>query len=385
MTEDKSDWDDELEDDDEDDDAYDDDGYDEEESDPHGEMGPSYDDDFWDEFPEYRGEVRERKRWLAVLLTLLCPGLGYVYIGRFLTGMAINLGFLTTIFSFILSWRFLKFFPLWPGLILLVGWVGLVLMLALDVVERTYEEPQYVLKSTNHAMVYVAVAIFGFHLPLGLTLEAAVSHIWLRAWAGNDAMYPSVVEGDLILIDRTAYQVRSPVRGELVLVEEPSEGEVFFGRVIGVGGDRVHMEGSMPWVNSHQLKQYIHGTVKELDGHPQPGGLVELASDNPLMALIEAPPGAVKEGETFAEPKRWYLIAAPERPRIEPTEPVHLDKDELFILNDNRSMRYGPRFDRYGGRVVQLEHVVGKPHYVLFSVEPETERWRWERVGLRLQ
>ena len=339
------------------------------------------DDDF--EWPEYIGETRERKPWLAVLMTLMSPGLGYVYLGRFATGMAVNIAFLASLSGFIILWTVLKFFPLPPLLVLMGGWTLLESLLVHDLLGRIRRQRPYVLRPTNHLIVYSAVLIFTFLVPTYLTIDWSLRYVWQRTWAGSDAMAPTTVAGDLILVDRTAFMRRSPGRGELVLIDEPESNFVsagmYFARVVAVGGDRVHMEGNLPWVNGVQLEQRVHAETEALTkalGEPR------RVSESESVPVVEAPYGVKVKGE--GEPKYWYLINLPTRPVIEPTEPVSLADRELFVLSDNRTVSFADPNTRQGGRVIQREWVVGKPLFVLFSVAADGE-YRWDRVGIRLR
>ena len=325
-------------------------------------------------WPEYIGETKRRSRRLALLGTVLCPGFGYVYLGRFALGMMINLFFLISLSGLILSWGVMKYFPMAPLLVFVLGWLIIVGVVAINLLHEIERERPYVLRPSNHPLVYGTVILFTFWLPMILTLGWSMEHVWQRAWVGGEAMAPSFSQGDLVLVDKTAYLHMLPRRGDLVMVAEPSEdGElVYFARVVGVGGDRVHMEGSLPWVNGVQLQQRMW----EGEGSC-PAGL------KLCQMAVELPYGVKVEGE--AEPSRWYMVLLPDRPRVVPTERVELAEDELFLLNDNRLAGFGEVERRLGGRVAKLEWLEGRPLYVLYSRNADTGEVRWERMGLRLR
>lgn len=340
-------------------------------------------DDFvW---PEYIGETRERRPLVAVLLTLLSPGLGYAYMGRFLSGMLLNFLYPTALFALVVSWTLLRFYPLTPLAVLLGCLFVMHVLFVVDVLGLVRRERPYVLRPTNNLVVYASIFLFTFAIPIYGVVHWTFVGVWQRTWAGSDAMYPTVAHGDLVLVDRTAYRFRPPERGDLVLVEEPSSasGGIYFARVIGVGKDRVHMEGALPWVNGKQLGQLRHGRVEELDEHPAPTGASPLAPG--LWAYVEAPYGIKLTEGAQEEPKRWYMVARPAYPVIEPTRPVHLSEHELFVLSDNRSIPFGRPEDRLGGRVIDRSWVVGRPLFVLYSVAPDDGAVRWDRMGLRLR
>ncbi len=344
----------------------------------HAELDAIEDDDTWE---PYHGEIKRRHAVVACALTLLAPGLGYVYVGRFMAGLMVNLAYWFSLFFFTSLWMVLKFFPLLPAGVLIVGWAIMFLLIMLDLIGRCRLANPYVMAATNHWLIYALVAILTFWLPLGITLETSSRVVWQRTWAGNDAMYPTVLLGDLVLVDRTSYLRRSPGRGELVLVEEPGDPPgVYFARVIGIAGDRVHMEGYLPWVNGHALSQRLWGGVEDQAAIPAPFDTSTLSR---VHFVVEAPHGL--EFNTEEEPPRWYLLAVPARPTIEPTEPVELGPSDLFVLADNRMVSFARAGERNGGRVIQRTWVVGRPLFILYSLVPGAGHLRRERIGLRLR
>ncbi|MDX9720323.1 MAG: hypothetical protein RBU37_06235 [Myxococcota bacterium] len=140
------------------------------------------------------------------------------------------------------------------------------------------------------------------------------------------------------------------------------------------------MEGSLPWVNGRQLGQRFRGYVDGLLEHPAP---VDDGLARRMAIMVEAPLGVSIDDDE--EPERWYLIAVPATPLIEPTEPVQLAEGELFVVADNRLIRFADSGQHIGGRVVQRDWVMGRPLFVLFSVDPKDASIRWERMGLRLR
>ena len=60
-----------------------------------------------------------------------------------------------------------------------------------------------------------------------------------------------------------------------------------------------------------------------------------------------------------------------------------------FALNDilvhNRTISIARTNEHIGGRVVEVDYVLGRALFVLFSVSPVDESVRWDRIGLRLR
>lgn len=79
------------------------------------------------------------------------------------------------------------------------------------------------------------------------------------------SMRPTIVEGDRILVNRLAYEVRipftsislwhraNPVRGDIVVFNSAAADLRMVKRVIGLPGDRVSMRDNRLYINSRQL------------------------------------------------------------------------------------------------------------------------------------
>lgn len=342
-------------------------------------------DDFNINLPEYLGEVAPRRRRVAVLMTLLSPGLGYVYLGRLLVGVLSNTLFVLIFFLFVLLWIRQKFFPLWPLLIMAVGWGTLVGLIIRDSLRLIREDRPYVLQPANRLITYIAVALFTFWMPLGFTINWSNERLWGWVWSGDDTMYPTIASGDLIMVDRAAYNGRDPFHGDLVFVEPPTEsgGSVFLARVIGIDGDLVQIEDGVPFVVDAPLTHY----------RPAPGEAPEdvtgLGPATPHQIVYEASRQKLPEGGN--EPVRWYAVAMPDNDpeaySLKRSKPVALKGGDLFLLNDNRLEPIHTTADGGGARVgrrVPREWITGRPLYILYS-RSSGGAPRWDRVGLRLQ
>lgn len=343
------------------------------------------DDDF--EFPEYRGEVRPRKPWVAVLYTLLAPGLGYVYLGRFMTGVLVNTLFVLSVTLFIMAWTQLKFFPLWPALVLAVGWVVFDGLIIANVLHRIRHDGPYILRTLNHPVVYGAVLLFTFHVPFAVTLNLATGHIWTTVWVGDETMYPNLVAGDYVMVDRTAYLRTLPRHGDLVLVTlDEDEERLIFGRIVAGYGDDIQIEEGVPIVNGVELTHYAFGEPDQLDDVPSPRtGTPHTA----IQLIAEVPYERNAEGdrpEPGVEPRQWYVIALPKAARPS-FLPLKLEREQLLVLNDNRTLPLATPerpFELDDTYQIQRPQIIGRPLFVLLS-HGDDEGWRWSRIGLRLR
>lgn len=67
------------------------------------------------------------------------------------------------------------------------------------------------------------------------------------------SMYPTLHDGDRLLLDRFSYWHRVPQRGDLVVVRDPEHGEYAVKRIIALPGEQVQMQRNIAYINGHRL------------------------------------------------------------------------------------------------------------------------------------
>ena len=326
---------------------------------------------------EYRGETKPRRRWLAALLTLLCPGLGHLYVGQLFKGVTITLAFLLLIQAFVLVFSVVKFFPLLPFAVVLVSWLVFTAFAARDAASYVGRDGLdraggYVLRGYNHWMVYGVVAVLIYVVPLYVTGIFVTQYLLGFERIESSVMFPTVKPGDTVLVDRSAYRERTPRRGELVAVQTPGEGEeLSVLRVVAVPGDVVSIEGETVYVNDEPL----HRSDLSEDDIATP---TVQPREGELLAMIEH-----NHGNSYVisvSPRAFSAVMMP---------PTKLEPDQLFVLADNRSQvatRAGVRIrDSRNFGPLDDAAVVGKPLYIAWSTAPGSGELRLDRVGLRTQ
>lgn len=109
---------------------------------------------------------------------------------------------------------------------------------------------------------------------LVLSVLSARSSLADHYYVPTGSMLPTVEIGDHLVVNKLAYGIRlpftevylwrfqGPQRGDVVVLESPTDGTILLKRVVGLPGDRVRV---------------VHGRL-EIDGHPMPveasGGLL---------------------------------------------------------------------------------------------------------------
>lgn len=322
----------------------------------------------------YDGETRARNPQVAVFLTMICPGLGYMYIGRLLRALTINLLFVLLVELFIISQSWLKFFPLLPGLVLLLGWALLTALVALDVRDLLGREEgsgEYVLKTYNHWVFYVLSALCTMYLPIALSVQMFLTGLWLMVPIAHDGMAPTLWRGDVVLVDRQGWRGEQLAMeaGELVAVGPARpDAPVFVLRVVAVEGEQVRVEHEHLYLRDELTQQRA----------PQEGELAGVTLPANLVPMVE---------ELGA--KIYPVLLARRGGVVSSVPQTKIEEGTIFLLTDNRGQvplsEGGERmWDSRDVGAVPLDRVKGRPRYVWWSSDPETGAVRWDRIGLRL-
>lgn len=184
---------------------------------------------------------------------------------------------------------------------------------------------------------------------LGLfTLRSAILD-WNIVPTGS--MTPTILEGDYILVNKLAYDIRipfsgwslthsgEPSRGDIVVFEPPGESDVYVKRVVGIPGDVIEIRADCLYVNGRRTI-YREGTDPLMDVRPT----LQTIRRRVMIATGE-------------ESHDWY-------------GPVVVPTSHFFVLGDNRNNSKDSR--TFG--VVPRNRILGKATRILVSVLP-SESW----------
>ena len=204
-----------------------------------------------------------------------------------------------------------------------------------------------------------------FVLGLGL-LRTAVAD-WNPIPSGS--MRPTLLEGDVVLVDRLAYDLKLPLadvilahrgepqRGDVVTFSSPTTGTRLIKRIVGLPGDTVAMVGDVLWINGERARYDETTALRE-----------------PLAPGLEV--GALRATEHLAGHARrvQFLQGVPARRHF---GPLTVPEGHYFMLGDNRDNSEDSRFIG----MVPREKLIGRAHRVLVSVDlqawglPRLSRW----------
>lgn len=194
-------------------------------------------------------------------------------------------------------------------------------------------------------------------------------------WVPTGSMNPTILEGDLIYVNKVAYDLRFPLtkyrlarwsdpeRGDIVICFSPDDGSRLIKRVIGLPGETVEMRDNTLLLNgapvgyrqidpeyAEQLPDKVRGrcvlATEELDGSPH------------------------------------AVMSVPSVVAVRDFGPVKVPQGSYFVMGDNRD---NSRDSRYFG-FVQRESIVGKARGVIGSFDI-TEKYqpRFKRFFSKLK
>ncbi len=178
----------------------------------------------------------------------------------------------------------------------------------------------------------------------------------------TSSMNPTILEGDLFYTNKLAYRLKLPLtkislvewsnprRGDIVVFKFPlDESKLYTKRVIGIPGDVVEMAGGQMKINGTSVTRRF----------------LEKSGDASLY-----------EEDLFGV--KYTVQYLPGASRSDKMKRIVVPDGYIFVCGDNRDDSYD---SRYWG-LLSLGNVEGSLFFRWFSLDLETHRPRFERIGL---
>lgn len=322
------------------------------------------DDNYTDYELEYFGEPAPRRKWIAAMLGLLSPGLGWVYVGR-------TVGVMNTALPLTLVWwgAYLLFerhdyAPFLPAKVLLSLTIALTLWAAFRAERRARRiGDNYILGESNSPLAYVFLAGMSWWLPMALLFLWVIPSQWAVVEVETEAMYPTLQRGDRVLVRkvRTEHDVRMFQHGDVLVLRTAGDGRTV-ARLAGMPNERVAMAEDTVYINdaanvrvlvdAAQVQSWVATTQPVMDDSER--AYIEIANE------------------------RVYLSSAPRMVSWGDPETWDLDEEQYFVLNDRRGMMGDSRMIG----PIPRSYVVGVATFLVSSAERETSALR---AGRRIQ
>ena len=301
----------------------------------------------------------KRRPWLALVLSLIMPGMGHIYSGRFLKGLVFLFLCFTPI-TFLQAGRMLELLEL--------GMIGITALLTaapiihlVAIVDSYYvakhTKPDYDLKDYNRWYVYIILVLINTASSLDTTLSLRANYV--EAFRVPSASnYPTIIPNDRFLTNKLAYKSRDPKRGDLIVFINPENRRInYIKRVVAIAGDTVEVKDGQLHVNNKKLQQQML---------PQ-------STLNNIRIKVE---GKLLEGDVFNETNgdakyKIFLVKPPHDKTSGDFAKITVPEHHCFVLGDNRNLS---RDSRHFGPI-PLATIKGRADYLYCPAKD------WSRFG----
>lgn len=175
----------------------------------------------------------------------------------------------------------------------------------------------------------------------------------------TSSMYPTLLEGDRVICNRIAYDIKlpftdvvlkhiaDPERGDVVTFSSPEDGTRLIKRLIALPGDTVEMRDERLFING-QAANYQALELNDPD-HLTPG------REYPGKQLVFQ-----EQLHTLSH----KMIVMPEREAMRNFGPIKVPEGQYLMLGDNRDNSKDSRFIG----LVKRELITGRVRHLLYSL-----------------
>lgn len=185
----------------------------------------------------------------------------------------------------------------------------------------------------------------------------------------SGSMRPTLVEGDVVLVNRLAYDFKlplsdvsllktgSPQRGDVITFSAPTDGTRMIKRLVAVPGDVVELRNAV---------LYLNGVRAEYDGVRTATEPLGNGASTAALQATERMDGNTRKVQFLPEVSAMRNFG-----------PLTVASDHYFFLGDNRDNSADSRFIG----LVPRHMLIGQAHHVAVSADikgdwlPRFERW----------
>ncbi len=176
-------------------------------------------------------------------------------------------------------------------------------------------------------------------------------------WVPTGSMNPTILEGDLICVNKLAYDLRipftyhrlaqwsDPQRGDIVVCFAPDDGTRLVKRVVGLPGDELSMVNNQLFIN----------------GRPA----IQTPADPDLLKDLNS---SIRDESTVAmerlDQASHPVLGIPTRPAMRSFGPIVIPAGRYFVMGDSRDNSRDSRF--FG--LVHRRAIVGKAVGIVWSL-----------------
>lgn len=180
------------------------------------------------------------------------------------------------------------------------------------------------------------------------------------------SMKPTLVAGDLVIVDKYSLGLRLPLLGYRLTSGQPQRGDVvvFRGevngqsaglikRVVGLAGDHIKYD---------KQKLYING---------------QLATQTAIPTTNQQENDIIQATENLGNMQHDIFMTLNTNEPLYPYNDIIVPENSYYVIGDHRTNSHD---SRYWG-VVEDQKLIGKARLVLFSIDWPNKAVRWQRIG----
>lgn len=261
-------------------------------------------------------ERAKPRPWIAVVLSLLIPGVGHLYAGRVVKGFALwTLGYAVTVLTPVAG-----LFVTFAGFVVWLAWrIAYYLWLAVSAGRTARRGPGRTLGRRRW------LAVMGFVI-FQVVVRSLPADSWVptRPYCQKFAsMEPTVRAGECLMVHTRAWEHRLPERGDLVIHQRREDPDTWLlRRVIALPGETIELRDKRVYVDGRAIED------------PWPAH-----SDDPALPVLDQfGPQVVPEGTVFVLGDN--RDNARDSRHVGPIDRSQLAARPLYLL--------GLEFDRFG-------------------------------------
>jgi signal peptidase I len=207
----------------------------------------------------------------------------------------------------------------------------------------------YLFKEWIKPLALVAAIVF--------PLKSAVAD-W--NWVPSGSMRPTILEGELVFINKLAYDLKvpfttmhlaqwgNPQRGEIAVFYSPEDGIRLVKRVIGLPGDRIALHGNQLTINGQPV---VWSAANEAwRGYATPHEQKEAIVLTETLGTVSHP-----------------IITLPHQYALRDFGEITVPAGQYFMMGDNRDRSHDSRYFGF----VPRDRFLGQANAVVLSFDPD--------------
>lgn len=199
----------------------------------------------------------KRKLWVAILFSILAPGLGQIYCGHLIRGL-IFLGLLTLVSfgkNFILLLAMQQssnpYFALSIIILLLVSVYILAMIDSILLARRPKLE--FISKGYNKWYIYLPIFALAFLVIRPIGLHPFIVKAYIIPWKD---MIPTIYDGNRVLVDNLTYDSKKACRGDIIVFKYPENPKIkYTKRIIGLPGETIEIRSKRVYIDGDALHE----------------------------------------------------------------------------------------------------------------------------------